>query len=202
MKLLWEDIYRFTITKSAFYLYTSNIKAIIIPKRFFENENDIVELSELLKSKINTNNYMKQNKKLKYIKIGFYVFIVGLLSIFIFSQYTTFSKYQKINEAIACENNKDFKQASLIYSEIIKEYPEEAENYVARANCELELGNYQGVIMDCEIAISFNPKFGKAYYLYAYALSNVERYGQACKAMKMAVEFHFTENDEGFCDPQ
>ena len=74
---LWKDIYRYLITKDTFYIYTSEVKSIIIPKRLLENTNDIDTLTDLLKNNVDFSGYKRQSTNGNYIKWG--IRAVGIL---------------------------------------------------------------------------------------------------------------------------
>lgn len=61
----WEDIYRYNKTKNAIYIYTSDLKSIIIPIRYFENETHIEYLHNLLKQKVNFSRFNSQSSRRK-----------------------------------------------------------------------------------------------------------------------------------------
>ncbi len=195
----WEDIFRYLITKETIYIYTAENKSIILPKRFFENENDINTLTELLKAKVDLSKYKKQKQNIKYIRwIAPAVIILGLfLYVFIINP----GDSEKQNQAWAFEKNNDYKSASEIYTQLISENPEEGIYYAYRAQCEIELEDYKSAIIDCEKAISINSESGLAHYLYAFALYNEGRYDEACKAIHKSIETSYTNEDYGLCDP-
>ncbi|RXJ02453.1 YcxB family protein [Anaerobacillus alkaliphilus] len=59
-KYVWEDILSTTEYKDMFLLYVTKTSALILPKRYFKNKEDIVRFKGLLEEKINP-------KKLKLI---------------------------------------------------------------------------------------------------------------------------------------
>lgn len=195
----WVDIYRYLITKDAFYIYTAENKSVIIPKRFFENEYDINALTELLKTKVDMSGYKNQKNNIKYLRwIGPAVII---LYVFLLTFILDSGNSKKQNQAWAFEKNNDYKSASEIYTQLINDNPEEDIYYTYRAKCEIEFEEYTLAITDCEKAISLNPKNGRAYYNYAFALYNEGRYNEACMAIHKSIETTYVSEDFGLCDP-
>ncbi len=196
---LWEGIYRYVITKNTIYVYTAENKSLIIPKRFFENENDLNTVVELLKNKVDQSKYKKQSSKIKYI--SWFIPLILLVPILLYVFFGNSGGNKKQNQAWEYENNHDFKSAAKIYTELINDNPEESINYANRAQCEIELGDYKLAILDCEKAIKIKPESGYAYYIYAFALYNEGRYEEACKAIHKSIETSYTKEDYGLCDP-
>ena len=118
----------------------------------------------------------------------------------LFTFFNNRDEIEGIDKAMRYEKNKDYKSALLIYNKLIKESPNEEDNYIARANCELEMDDSKSAILDCEKAISINSNEGATYYLYAQALYNEAKYDEACKAIKKSVELGFTSSIEEFCE--
>lgn len=194
----WEDIFRYIITKDTIYIYTSEIKSIIIPKRFFENENDINTLTELLKAKVDLSRLKKQKNKIKFTRWIFSVIII--LCVFLYTFFSESGNSKKQSQAWAFEKNNDYKSASEIYTQLINDNPENDSYYNNRAKCEIELSDYKSAIKDCEKALSIKPS-GWIYYTYAYALYYDEKYKDACNAINKSIEMGYTKDNEGLCDP-
>jgi hypothetical protein len=195
----WEDIYRYLIVKDTIYIYTSELKSIIIPKRFFENENDINTLTELLKNKVDLSTYKEQKNNRKYLRwIGP---VIIILCVFLYTFVIGSGDSEKQNQAWAFEKKSDYKSASEIYTQLIKDNPENGIYYSYRAKCKIELEDYKSAILDCEKAINLDSKDGLAFYMYAFALYDDGRYNDACNAIHKSIEIGYTQEDEGFCDP-
>jgi energy-coupling factor transporter transmembrane protein EcfT len=196
---LWEEIYRYSITKNTIYIYTAENKSVIIPKRVFENENDLNTVVELLKNKVDLSKYKKQSNKIKYRSWLVPFALVGFILIYVF--FGNSDGNQKLNEAWTYEKNGDYKNAIKLYSELILSNPDDMSYYLSRANCEISLGLLNESINDCEIAIKQNPANGRAYYYLAYALYDKGEYDKACKAINKSIEIGYTKQDDGLCEP-
>lgn len=194
---LWEEIYRYSITKNTIYIYTSENKSIIIPKYVFENETDLNTVIELLKSKVDLSRHKKQSSKTIYITWIFSAVI--FISILSYTLYDSVGESGMQSKAWDFENKGDYKSASEIYSQLILDNPNIDTYYGYRAKCEIELSEYKSAIKDCEKAISIQPS-GWIYYTYAYALYYDERYKDACHAINKSIEMGYTKDNEGLCD--
>jgi hypothetical protein len=53
----WYTILFFKESQGAFYLYTDSVLAIVIPKRYFKNENDMYEFRKIVNENIEINSY-------------------------------------------------------------------------------------------------------------------------------------------------
>lgn len=199
MNRSWEEIYRYNKTKNGFYIYLSEQKSIIIPKRYFENEHQENSLLQLLNKNINAANYNKNKRKIKYIRIVIYVVFLSVISFILYENIFS-AKVRKEDEALTYEINEDYINAKRVYSELILEYPNEEYYYAQRANCEIYLNEIPDALKDTERAIKINPKSGRSYYFYAYALYNSGKYEEACKAMNKSKELGFHGSSSGFCE--
>lgn len=194
---LWEEIYRYSITKNTIYIYTAENKSIIIPKYVFENETDLNTVIELLKNKVDLSRHKKQSSKTKYITWIFSAII--FISVLSYTLYNSLGENGMQSKAWDFENKGDYKSAYEIYTQLILDNPNIDTYYGYRAKCEIELSEYKSAIKDCEKAISIQPS-GWIYYTYAYALYYDERYEDACNAINKSIEMGYTKDNEGLCD--
>ena len=194
---LWKDIYKYTVTKEAVYIYVSDLKALIIPERYLAHETDSATLFGLLKTNVNTENYSKQKKKNTSIRIIYYAIIFAVVLFIVFKD---FGKESRFNEARQLQENEDFAGAKLIYSELIAKDAGDINSYLERAKCEVSLSEFKLAIADCETALRLDPNSGITYYYYAYALYNDQRYDEACKAITRSMNLGYTRNTNGLCE--
>jgi hypothetical protein len=193
---LWKDIYRYNVTKEAIYIYIAELKAILVPSRFL-NEADRVALMEILKTKVNTENYTKQKKKNTSIRIIYYVVVVGVVFFIVFKDCGSEKREEK---AYQLQKKNNFAAAKKVYTELIESDPENADYYLERANCEISLIESGFAVMDCEKALKLDPENGKAYYYYAFALYNNRQYDAACKAIHTSIKLGYTNSVQKLCD--
>lgn len=193
---LWKDIYKYNNTGSAIYIYLAELKAIMIPLRFL-NEHDKTTLEKFLKNKVDTRRHTAQVKKNTRLRlILFTVVIVGLL-FYVFKDY---SLDKKMNRAYELQEAQNFAEAKKAYTELINMNPEDESNYVERACCKISLREFSSAILDCKTAINLNPKNGRAFYIYAFALYNNGMTWEACNAINKSIQLGYTNNTESFCD--
>lgn len=195
----WADIYRFDKTKNAVYIYVSDLKAIIIPLRYFRDDSELTNLISLLKQRINPYLYNSLKRKTRVARIVTYSIIILIVLITVFNIFNSNTDDRQM-KAADFETNGEYQKAKSIYSELISEYPQTGFYYVSRAYCELKLNEFNQAQIDCEKAINIIPKSGEAYYYYAYALYNDGRLNEACEAMNKSKELGFEGDSEGFCE--
>ena len=79
--------------------------------------------------------------------------------------------------------------ASLYYEQAIKEHPQKAWPYQGRGNAKFKLGQLQGAIEDCTLAVSLEPKFAQAYLTRGLAYKKLQQFQKAnddfAKAVKL-----------------
>jgi hypothetical protein len=194
---IWKDVYRYTVTKEAVYIYVSDVKALLIPVRYLGNNADTAILFELLKNNVTTENYTRQKKQKTSIRILSYVVMAGVVCFILFKDC---GKEKRFGEARQLQKNNDFAGAKRIYSELIANDPKDIHNYLERSKCELSLSEFSLAVSDCETAIRLNPNSGKAYYYYAYALYDNEQYDEACEAINRSINLGYTRNNQGLCE--
>lgn len=86
------------------------------------------------------------------------------------------------NKAFAAGNFNDaIKQYSMAI-EITLEQPNHV-FYANRANCYLELGEFEECIEDCNTAITINPTYSKSYFRKARALVNTQKLEEALETI-------------------
>lgn len=195
----WEDIYRFSKTKRAVYIYVSDLKSVIIPLRYFHDNAQLDFLISLLTKKVNPQLYNELKRKTSISRIVVYSILGLILFWAIFSVFGSNPNDRQL-KAAKLEENGEYQKAKSIYSDLISEYPQSEFHYVSRAYCEIKLNEFSQAQTDCEKAIELNPKSGEAYYYYAYALNNEGRFNEACEAMTRSKELGFKGDSEGFCE--
>jgi uncharacterized membrane protein YhaH (DUF805 family) len=195
---LWEEIYRYSITKDTIYIYTAQNKSVIIPKRVFENEADMNQVITLVQTKVDNSKHQKETSKTR--NKSWLVFAIMMIVVFLYVFLSGSGNKDLENKARAFETKDDYKSAVAVYTELISENPDTDYYYGERAKCELELSDYKSAIGDCEKAISLQ-KTGWVYYIYAYALYYDERYADACTAINKSVEMGYAKEQDGLCDP-
>ena len=172
---LWIDIYKYNITKQGVYIYIADLKAMIIPTRFL-NDNDRMVLSEFLKTKVNTEKHITQSKKSIRIRTGLYAAM--LIGVFFYS-FKNYNSNKLEDKAYGLQENQNFAEAESTYTALINLNPEDESNYIERACCKISLNKINSAVLDCETALKLNPNNGRAYYIYAYALMNDGRQAEA-----------------------
>lgn len=194
---LWEDIYRFRITKDAYIIYLSSIKVIILPKRFFNNEIDIKRMNFLIKNKIDGSKYDKTIKSNNYIRLSCYIVISCIIAFVFFRNCDKENLYSKAGQF---EANEDYMSAFKIYTQLIYQDPTKPNCYLYRAKCSQYIGNYIMAVQDCEQAINLGAKDGYAYSIYASALYDNQQYDKACEAIKTSIKLGYAKDTEYFCE--
>ena len=192
---IWADIYKYNVTKQGVYIYIADLKAMIIPVRFL-NENDMMVLLELLKTKVDTERHKIQNKKNNRLRTAIYaIVLIG----FIFYTFKDYNSNNLTNKAYNLQANKNYAEAERTYTALIDLNPEDESNYTERAYCKISLNKITSAVLDCETAIKLNPKNGRAYYIYAYTLYNNSRESEACMAINKSIQLGYTNTREPFC---
>ena len=195
----WEEIYRFNKTINAVYIYVSDLKSIIIPLRYLENNAQLVDIISFLTQKVNPHRYNALKRKTRLVRLTFYSILALVVLAIVFVNFDA-NGTDKESRAVEFENNGEYEKAKSIYSELISEFPKDEFYYVSRAYCEINLNEISQALTDCKKAIDLNPKSGRAYYHYAYALYNDGELDKACSAMHNSKELGFQGNSEGFCE--
>ena len=71
--------------------------------------------------------------------------------------------------------------------EMTKENPNQV-YFANRANCKLEMKNFNGCIEDCDEAIKIDPKYIKSYLRKARVLHILRRFEEALDTVKIGLE--------------
>jgi cytochrome c-type biogenesis protein CcmH/NrfG len=192
---LWTDIYKYNDTKQGVYIYIADLKAMIIPIRFL-NENDKMVLLEFLKTKVNTEKHITQSKKSVRIRTALYAAM--LIGIFFYS-FKNYNSNKLEDKAYELQENHNFAEAERTYTALINMNPEDESNYIERACCKISLNKINSAVLDCETALKLNPNNGRAYYIYAYALINDGRQPEACKAINKSIQLGYATTTEKIC---
>jgi tetratricopeptide (TPR) repeat protein len=77
--MLWEDFYDLKESEKGFYLYLSPVKALILPKRTFQNDADVVYLRNLFTNKISRDRAKKSSTtkwNIRFLSYGIYLVVV------------------------------------------------------------------------------------------------------------------------------
>jgi len=171
---------------------------VIIPIPAFENENDLNTVVGILKRKVDLSRYKKQATKIKYKVWIIPIIVVSCCLIYVFFGNTGINEKQ--SRAWNFEKNNDFESALVLYNELIASEPDNINYILSRANCEINLSEFDRAISDCETAIKTDPTNGRAYYYYAHALYNNEQYDKACEAIHKSISTGYTTSTEDFCE--
>ena len=59
----WDDIYKIIEKENMLIIYESSNNVSILPKRFFNNDKELVSVKELIKEKMNADKYVMLNNK-------------------------------------------------------------------------------------------------------------------------------------------
>lgn len=59
----WNDIYKIIERENVLIIYESSNSALILPKRFFDNDKDLISVKELIKENMSKNKYEMINNK-------------------------------------------------------------------------------------------------------------------------------------------
>lgn len=59
----WNDIYKIIEKENMIIIYESSNNVSILPKRFFNNDKELVSVKELIKEKMNADKYVMLNNK-------------------------------------------------------------------------------------------------------------------------------------------
>lgn len=92
---------------------------------------------------------------------------------------------EKGNEAF---RSKKYDKAIDFYTQAIQAKNDEPAAYSNRAMCHIHLGNFYEAKEDCDRAIKYDPKFVKAYYRRATALSRLFRYRLAKRDFRIVLD--------------
>lgn len=60
---IWDDIYKIIERKNMFIIYESSNGVLILPKRFFNNDKELIRVKELIKENMSQNKYEMINNK-------------------------------------------------------------------------------------------------------------------------------------------
>ncbi|CAI5506849.1 unnamed protein product [Closterium sp. Naga37s-1] len=83
---------------------------------------------------------------------------------------------------------KNFLKAAAIYTQAIKEAPDNHALYSNRSAAFLQLSKLTKALADAEAAIRLNPAWEKGYYRKGCALEAMKRYDEALEAFREAAE--------------
>ena len=105
------------------------------------------------------------------------------------------SKGAKIaEEALSFFNNKNYKQASVLYLKAINEDPMEYSYYENVATCFYQLKEYGNAMLYSSKVISkFNPRTGKSEYLHGISKISTGDLQGGCEFISKAIELNFLE---------
>jgi len=59
----WADIYKIIEKENMFIIYESSSSVLILPKRFFDNDKELIRVKELIKENMSKNKYEMLNTK-------------------------------------------------------------------------------------------------------------------------------------------
>jgi hypothetical protein len=75
-RLTWRELYNFMVTQKGILIYTSPIKALIIPERYLRTAADIETVSNLLHENVNVKKVDRSTKVRNYIRFGLFIIVV------------------------------------------------------------------------------------------------------------------------------
>lgn len=106
--------------------------------------------------------------------------------------------YVKANKAIVLTLLDRSDEAVIIYSELIKERPNEKKLYHGISNLYLKTEQFEKALLNVEKAIKLDPNYTKGYTLKAEILMNMKNNELACKAFNKAIELGIEESDDEY----
>jgi hypothetical protein len=88
-RLKWQELYNFMVTQKGILIYTSPVKALIIPERFLATGMQIETVSNLLHEHLNVKKIDKSVKIRNYVRIGILIVVVLFV---VFTMYEVLSE--------------------------------------------------------------------------------------------------------------
>uniref|UniRef100_A0A1A9V6Z1 SGTA homodimerisation domain-containing protein n=1 Tax=Glossina austeni TaxID=7395 RepID=A0A1A9V6Z1_GLOAU len=106
----------------------------------------------------------------------------------------------KLAETIKNEGNRlmkegKYNEALLQYNRAITYDPKNPIFYCNRAAAYIRLGENERAVVDCKLALVYNPNYGKAYGRLGIAYSNLLKYEEAQQAYSKAIELEPDNQD-------
>jgi hypothetical protein len=83
-RLTWRELYNFMVTRKGILIYTSPVKALIIPERYLRTATEIETVSNLLHEYVNVKKADRGTKIRNYIRFGV------LIAVILFIAYTMY----------------------------------------------------------------------------------------------------------------
>jgi tetratricopeptide (TPR) repeat protein len=112
------------------------------------------------------------------------------LKIFVF--FFCFNSYaqieQRFDEGLGKFMQRDFRNASIAFKEVIKLDPNNHEAHYYIGVCDIRLNFYEEAISSFDRAIALNPKYPRAYYNRGVAKFNLRDNENGCLDFKKAIE--------------
>ncbi len=84
---------------------------------------------------------------------------------------------------------EDYVLSIQYFNQVIKIKPYLADPYMYRAIAKIQLGDYQGALVDTDEAIERNPFVPQAFYVRGFALRKLGKFAEAAKDFSKALEF-------------
>ncbi|CAG8462404.1 12568_t:CDS:2 [Ambispora leptoticha] len=92
-------------------------------------------------------------------------------------------------------NHSKFKESAAIYSEALKNDPDNLLIHSNRAQALLQLGDLENALWHADTCIRLNPKWAKGYYRRGCILLEKKQYNQAIIALETASNFGSTDKE-------
>jgi len=121
--------------------------------------------------------------KLKKFKL---IFFFSLLNFSVFAQWNTDRILTIGRNALYFE---DYVLSIQYFNQVINIKPYLAEPYMYRAIAKIQLGDYQGALLDANESIERNPFVPQAFYVRGFALRKLDKFQDAANDFSKALEF-------------